>query len=251
MKNVEQWKPSKFVFSRGCLRASRDPREVSASSRLITDRIAALYGEHIPQYVRGRLIDLGCGKVPLFEAYRPHITENVCVDWANTMHKNPYLDLECDLAQPLPFVADEFDTIILSDVLEHIPQPELLWAEMRRILKTGGKILLNVPFYYWLHEVPYDFYRYTEYALKRFAQQAGFRILVLQTVGGVPEILADILAKSLVAIPRIGRSMANVVQNIASAVINTPSGRNFSKKSGTKFPLGYFVVAEKLPPAQP
>jgi SAM-dependent methyltransferase len=40
------------------------------------------------------------------------------------------LDFECDLTKPLPFADGEFDTIILSDVLEHVPQPERLWSEI-------------------------------------------------------------------------------------------------------------------------
>ena len=56
---------------------------------------------------------------------------------------------------------------------------------------------MNVPFYYWLHERPHDYYRYTEYALRRFAETAGFNFLLIKTLGGVPEIIADILAKNL------------------------------------------------------
>ena len=154
MKNREQWKPSKYVYRKGRLRASRDPKEVGVGSRLIADITARLYDEHIKDNAKGRLIDLGCGKVPLFEAYKDYVTDNVCVDWENTLHKNPYLDVECDLTKRLPFGDAEFDTVVLSDVLEHIPQPELVWHEIARIMRSGGRLLMNVPFYYWIHERP-------------------------------------------------------------------------------------------------
>ena len=246
MKNKDKWVPSKFVQRQGVLAASRNRRDVGAGSWLVADIVAAYYGAYIPQYVRGRLADLGCGKVPLYEAYKSYVSESVCIDWENSPHKNEYLDATCDLTQKLPFREDEFDTIILSDVLEHIPQPESLWREMWRILNPGGCVLLNVPFYYWLHETPHDFCRYTEYALKRFAESSRFKVLVLNAIGGVPEILADVLAKQAQAVPVIGQSLALTVQYTTRIFLRTGFGRTFSEKTGKTFPLGYFMVAEKI-----
>jgi SAM-dependent methyltransferase len=108
------------------------------------------------------LLDLGCGKVPFYARYREYVSETVCVDWSNSLHGNGHVDAECDLTQELPFADASFDTILLSDVLEHIPAPERLWREMARLLKPGGELLSSVPFFYWLHEEPYDYYRYTK-----------------------------------------------------------------------------------------
>jgi SAM-dependent methyltransferase len=182
----------------------------------------------------------------LYEAYRSHTSDNVCIDWENTPHKNGYLDAACDLSQRLPYGEAEFDTIIMSDVLEHIPQPEKLWGEMWRVLKPGGNVLLNVPFYYWLHETPYDFCRYTEFALRRFAEYSRFNILVLDAIGGAPEILADILAKQAQVLPIIGPGLAIGVQSVTNTFLKTGFGRKCSEKTKRAFPLGYFMVAERL-----
>lgn len=245
MKNQSSWKPSKFVYKKGTLRASRNPDEVGICSTLIADLIANLYQENLPHHATGRLLDLGCGKVPLYEAYKDHISENVCVDWANSLHKNPYLDLEYDITQPLPFKDEEFDTIILSDVLEHIPEPDDLWNEMARILTAEGKIIMNVPFYYWLHEKPHDYYRYTEFALRRFAEKYGMKVIVLRAVGGVPEIIADVLAKTTFKIPLIGGFFARSVQWLTYIFLKTRIGKKISSKSSAVFPLGYFLVVQK------
>ena len=87
----------------------------------------------------------GCGEVRLFVAYKDFVTENTCADWANTLHSNVHLDIECDLTQTPPFEDGEFNTIILSDVLEHILQPAYLWEEMSRVLAVSEKIIFNVP----------------------------------------------------------------------------------------------------------
>jgi SAM-dependent methyltransferase len=188
MRNRDRYQQSKYVYRKEKLIASRDPKEVCVGSRLISDLIAEFYNSNLRQHAKGKLLDLGCGKVPLFIAYRDYVTDNICVDWENTLHKNEYLDFECDLTMVLPFKEGAFDTIILSDVLEHVPQPEHLWKEMSRILSINGKIIMNVPFYYWLHEHPHDYYRYTEFALRRFVESSGLRLIQLNLWEGLQKL---------------------------------------------------------------
>ena len=245
MKNKIDWRPSKFVFNKGRLAGSRDPKEVNIGSRLSADLIAVFYGKTIPHHAHGRLLDLGCGKAPLFAAYKDHVTEAICIDWKNSEHNTDFLDFECDLTDPLPFNDSEFNTIILSDVLEHIPIPELLWREMSRVLSAGGKILLNVPFYYWVHEQPYDFYRYTEFALRRFAQNAGLTVLHLEALGGAPEIIADIFSKSIVRLPLVGRSLSVFAQWFTWTFLKTAIGKKISQATRDRFPFAYGMIAVK------
>ena len=207
--------------------------------------IATLYDRDLRLHARGRLLDLGCGQVPLYAAYKDIVSECVCVDWANTGHKNLHLDHECDLTQPLPFGEGRFDTVLLSDVLEHIPTPEALCVEISRILAPGGKLLLNVPFYYWLHEEPHDYYRYTQHALRRFIEVAQLSLVSLEATGGSPELLADVLAKHLVHVPLVGKPLASLVQWSVLRFVGTRLGRKVSRSTARLFPFGYFLVAEK------
>jgi len=245
MQNKHQWRPSKFVYKNSKLIASRDPTEVGVSSRLIADIIAHFYDQYLKQYARGRLLDLGCGKVPLYATYHELVTDVICVDWANSLHKNHYLDLELDLSDDFPFEDNEFDTIILSDVLEHISTPEHLWKEMARVLSKNGKLLMNVPFYYWLHEEPHDYYRYTEHALRRFVNISGMRLIQLTPIGGVPEIMADIFAKNIVRVPKLGTAAALFAQWCAWSFVRTGFGKKVSDATSQAFPFGYFLIAEK------
>lgn len=241
MQNTTLWQPSKFEYKNNKLVASQNPKNVHIGSRLMVNLIAQYYNNYLKKYANGKLLDLGCGNIPLYAAYKPYITENVCIDWGNTPHKNPFLDIEHDLNTPLPIANNQFDTIILSDVLEHIENPFLLWQEMSRILKPKGNLILNVPFYYWLHETPYDYYRYTRYALQKFAEKNNFEILELSSIGGVPEILADILGKLFIHIPLIGKTSTKLVQYLAC----TKLAQKISQKTSTVFPFGYFLVAQK------
>lgn len=245
MKNVNHWLPTKYEVKGNRLRGSRNPVHLSISSRLMTDITGSFYQQYIPKYVRGKLADLGCGNVPFYDVYKNLVSENICVDWPNTMHKNQFLDFECDLNKPLPFSTWEFDSIIISEVLEHISSPEIIWSEMARILKPQGKILLSIPFFYKIHEAPFDFYRYTEFALKNFADKNGLHVLELKSFGGLPEILTDILAKNLVKIPLVGKICCSLLQDFCWFFVNTSMGKKVSGNSGVAYPLGYFMVVEK------
>lgn len=244
MKDPGSWRPSKFVYRRGKLMASRDADEVAVGSRLMVDRVARCYDANLRRHAKGRLADLGCGTVPLYRAYADLVTEVVCVDLGGTPHAR-HLDVECDLNEPLPFADRTFDTIVLSDVLEHIARPETLWAEMARILAPEGEILMNVPFYYWIHAGPHDYYRYTGFALRRFVESAGLELVQLDVIGGALEVLADVVAKNFALVPLVGHPVAAAVQWATDAVSATRLGRKISRVTGATFPFGYFLIARK------
>jgi len=247
MNSKPLWKPTKFAERNGRLRASVSEQRSRVSSRLVTELVAREYGRAIPLYVRGDLVDMGCGKAPLWGTYSGYATSTFLVDWANSLHENPLLDCVCDLNAPLPFEDQRFDTIVLSDVLEHIQDPMPLWHEMMRVLRPGGHVLLNVPFLYWIHEYPWDFYRYTEFALQRFAREAKFEVRELTAIGGFLEVLTDLTSKRLGRIPVAGRPFAVITQELVFRwnERRSRSGRSATPNHTEMFPLGYFMVVRK------
>lgn len=245
MRNVEMWTPSKFVMRGGCLTASGDPRKVGIGSRLNATVIAEHFAEALPGLARGRLLDLGCGEVPLFEAYRDCVDSVVCVDWGASPHSKCHLDCQADISRGLPFSGSIFDTVILSDVLEHVGRPEALLAEIRRVLDHGGRVLASVPFMYWIHERPHDYFRYTEYSLRAMVDDAGMQTLMLKPMGGGLHVLADVASKTALRIsPRL-KPLAAAVQRAALLLRTTAIGRRALRTTADDMPLGYFLVAEK------
>jgi SAM-dependent methyltransferase len=242
MKNESSWQPSKFQHSGGTITAGP---AASDASWLVTQLVAKAYERHLPVHARGRLVDLGCGAAPLYGGYRSLVSEVTCVDWADSTGGSQHLDVEHDLNQPLPLESERYDTAILSDVLEHIRKPEALLAEVARVLAPGGKLLLNVPFFYWLHEQPHDYFRYTEHALRSFVEQSGLGLVLLEGLGGAPEVLADVIGKHLSLAPGVGRRVSRWLQQgvwfIAQA---SPLARALAP-SRQRFPMAYFLVAEK------
>jgi SAM-dependent methyltransferase len=147
-----------------------------------------------------------------------------------------------NLNQPLSIDSDSFDTVLLLDVLEHIARPVELLAEVSRILRAGGKVIVGVPFFYWLHEQPYDFYRFTEFALVEMCKSSGLDVISLAPYGGVPEILVDVSGKCLAAANQnLGRAY---VSTCALALALRPV-RSLSRRTSKLFPYGYILVARK------
>lgn len=246
MRNQNCWKPSKYIYRQGNLVASKDSAEVGIGSRLYANLVARNFEDVIKKYAQGSLIDLGCGKAPLFQVYRHLVGNIICTDWQKAAHHCGYIDFECDLSNPLPIGNKSFDTIILSDVLEHIPNPALLWHEMTRILRDNGCLLVSVPFYYALHEAPHDYYRFTEYALRHFVRSSNMSIEVLKPLGGSPEIFTDLLAKHLSNTRLVGKSIASAIQATTLAFVRRGIGKWISEKSSAYFPIGYILVAKKI-----
>jgi SAM-dependent methyltransferase len=115
------------------------------------------------------LLDLGSGRGQFLDLYR-NFEFYVGLDFA------PYesVSVISDLAEELPFHADIFDYVVASNVLEHLSEATMLISEAFRVIKPGGKFLGTVPFLMPVHQAPYDFFRFTPFALKLMLEKAGF-----------------------------------------------------------------------------
>lgn len=138
-------------------------------------------------FFRGNLLDVGCGKMP----YKSFLTKNCSI--------SNYTGVDLESAkiydakvQPdvfwngkkLPFADQSFQTVLLTEVLEHCPEPQLVLNEIFRVLPENGHLFITVPFLWPLHEVPHDAYRYTPFTLQRLLNGAGFKEVEIRAHGG-------------------------------------------------------------------
>lgn len=245
MKNTAQWKPTKYRVRGGRLGTSWNPKEVAPASRLVTERVARVYEEALQAYAHGDLLDVGCGRVPLFGTYRDRVVSVTTVDWPNSVHDLEHIDRFMNLAEPWELDDASFDTVLATDVMEHVPEPRQFVHEMARVLRPDGVTIVGTPFMYWLHEVPNEYQRLTEHQLRRLGRLHGLETVELRSYGGAPEILFDLTMRAVRRPRWIARALCEALPRIAML----PGFERLANGTRDMTPLGYLWVARKKPSA--
>ena len=108
---------------------------------------------------KDRLLDLGCGVKPFQTIYNEKVKSSVGLEVESTLHNQSNVDF-CYDGVKLPFNDNEFDVVLSSEVMEHVPDPEKFLSEIYRVLRDGGVAIITVPFLVPLHEQPFDYYHW-------------------------------------------------------------------------------------------
>lgn len=140
------------------------------------------------EHVRGDLLELGVGEGPDQDFLRgmPGVRSYQGCDreeYSETYRRgNPTrAPVHYYRGEVLPFADASFDTAVSLDCIEHIRPEELpvYFAEIHRVLRPGGRLLLSAPFVYPEHCMPYDYQRFTRSGLVACAEGSGLRGLLV------------------------------------------------------------------------
>lgn len=167
------------------------------------------------QFLNGKILDIGCGQMPYKKWLidnRKNIESYIGVDLQN----NPIHDNNPDFlwdGKILPFSDESFDIVLITEVMEHVFEPKYILSEAFRVLKRGGVIIGTVPHIYPLHEVPYDNYRYTPYAINLLFESYGFKKEYIRKLNGFNNAVAQILASWARRryLPRVTRAVYTLI----------------------------------------
>ena len=147
-------------------------------------------------YLSGRLLDAGCGKMPYRDFVLQHskVEEYVGLDIEAPLIYSHEVkpDITWDGAT-MPIADCTFECVIATEVMEHVPEPDVFLFEVTRVLKNKGVFFFTVPFIWPLHEIPHDEYRFTPFAIERILKKNGLKVIEVNPLGGWHASMAQML----------------------------------------------------------
>lgn len=145
-----------------------------------------------------KALDCGCGNQP----FKGHIQELGFTYESLDVEQNclANVDYICSLDAAAPcfnnIITDQYCLTLVTEVLEHVKDLPRALDNLFSITAEGGYVLLTAPFFYPLHEEPFDFYRPTIHAIRALASDAGFEIQMLRKAGCSVDIMGTLLGAS-------------------------------------------------------
>jgi SAM-dependent methyltransferase len=128
-------------------------------------------------HFHGRILDIGCGIKP----FKKFLTNSEYIGMEFKAGAEPNI---CAIAEQLPFCDKSFDTVLCTEMLEHVPEPSQVLSECSRVMKPGAKLYITAPMTWYLHYEPNDYYRFTKYGIQYLCEKAGFDVVSLERLGG-------------------------------------------------------------------
>lgn len=205
-------------------------------------------------YAKGRMLDVGCGTKPYKDVFNDVVDAHIGTDFPSTISANKeYKNVEVYSILPnLPFKNESFDTLLATEVLEHVSEPSDAFWEFNRILKTDGILILTTPQSWGLHERPHDYYRYTEYGLNYLAEKNNFKVIHTKPFGGFFSLIGQRLSSFVfysLAVNKMGEGRTILLRGPAHVICMflqlafTILDKMIYRKSDT---LGNIIVAKKV-----
>lgn len=129
------------------------------------------------ELLEGDVLELGAG-IHDYSKYARNCATYIRSDYSASV-KDDRIQID---ATDISFEADKFDAIVCMSALEHIEEFDLALNEIHRVLKPGGKLLLNVPWLFPFHGAPFDFFRFSSHALQNRLNDK-FDFIVFEATG--------------------------------------------------------------------
>ncbi len=128
--------------------------------------------QRLAKTAQGRVLDYGCGGAP-YRSLFAHCQEYVAADVTPGPQVDVLLGADGLTSEPV----ESYDTVLSTQVLEHVGDPDRYLRECRRLLKPGGQLILSTHGMIEEHACPDDYYRWTSRGLETLVSNHGFTIV--------------------------------------------------------------------------
>ena len=191
----------------------------------------------------GTVLDAGSGRSPYKERLR---SRGLRVLSLAVEDRSGEADLIGDV-QRMPEVATgSIDTVVCTQVLEHVPRPWDAMAELARVLAPGGALVASVPHLSAIHEAPHDYWRFTRFGLESLLSAHGLQVGEIRPSGGLLCFLGHALSMlwlgTLGGLPVLGPAAWALNQVV---LVHGLGALDRLLGAASLFPCDYVVLARK------
>jgi SAM-dependent methyltransferase len=185
-------------------------------------------------FAHGALLDIGCGNKPYEKMFQGKISSYTGCDVMQSSEQK--VDIICS-ATALAVADASCDTVLCTQVIEHVADHRALLREANRVLRSNGVLILSGPMYWPLHEEPHDFFRFTEHGLRWLLEQAGFENINIVPNGGKWSLCGQVLLHCLAGTRFYKRRVVRLINRFFAHLDD--------RYPDTKNTLNYVVIARK------
>lgn len=139
----------------------------------------------------GRVLDVGGKKINKRGTFVPSLNKVYSWEYLN-IDASTKPDYFCS-AENIPVENNHFDIILMTEVIEHLQNPESVLKECFRVLKNNGSFIITMPLLYPIHADPYDFQRWTPDKIRQELRKIGFKVERILPIGGIVAVILDLV----------------------------------------------------------
>lgn len=194
------------------------------------------------KHITGRVLDVGSGSSARYRGFFTY-SEYIRMDIAPGNNVDIVGKIEA-----IPLEDTSVDSIVCTQVIGDVFDLHTAFQELYRVLRKGGKLLLTENLYDSRHDEPYDFWRFTQFSLRKLAEDAGFTVITLEPRGGYHSVKAQMRARYW--IERLNANSAwfarplSILFKIQGIWARFLDRHDKSRACGL-FTHGYILIAEK------
>lgn len=201
----------------------------------------------LPKYCSGRTVDVGSGHAKYKDLIKHYCDEYVSVDNLSSEYQFDNGGFKPDIVSDvlnMPFKNEEFDTVICTEVLEHVKNPFALFKEISRILKSGGYLILSSGWASSYHKEPKDYWRFSKDAYAVLCGEVKFELVKIHKKGGLFSCLLYFINRNI----DLNSKYAKKVKSLLYPLFRTLEilAEKFDFLVKTEDTIGHLIVAKKI-----
>ncbi|MFA5841405.1 MAG: class I SAM-dependent methyltransferase [Candidatus Paceibacterota bacterium] len=200
----------------------------------------------LPRYCRGKTVDVGAGRAKYKNYIKKYAESYMTVDDLSSDYQFDAKETKPDVISSvfnMPFEDGSFDTVICTEVLEHVEDPFALMKEISRILKKGGHAIISSVWIAAYHKEPKDYWRFSPDTYQMLCDKYGLELVELHRQGGIFTTILYLIRRNIdlntVFLKKVRLALGRI--NIVFELI----AEQLDKLFVTEDAAGHLIVARK------